>query len=95
MGVSAVLKFTTAPLSDMISWKSTYPPYSLGFMSSYCANVGISAFQYGGKVLHISMISSHSEEPVANFNIVNLNKMRKNFCQTKKLVLTSICKLLL
>ena len=72
MGFSAILKFATAPLSDMISWKRTYPPIhhiaglSLGFMSSYCANEGISAFQYDEKVGTISVISSHFEEPVAN-----------------------------
>ena len=48
-------------------------------MSSYCANEGISAFQYDEKVGTISMISSHSEEPVANFNIVNVNKSAEEF----------------
>ena len=30
------------------------------------------------------MISSHSEEPVANFNIVNLNKSAEEFLPDKK-----------
>jgi len=49
MGASAILKFATASLSDMISRKSTKINHiaglSLGFMSSYCA------FQYDGNVL--------------------------------------------
>jgi hypothetical protein len=49
----------------------------------------IFAFQYGGNVL------SHSEEPVANFNIENINKSAEEFCQTKKFVLTSMYKLLI
>ena len=32
----------------------------------------------------ISMISSHSEEPVANFNIANLNKSGEEFLPNKK-----------
>jgi len=86
MGVSAILKFATAPLSDMITRKSTYLPYCWSFswfMSSYCTNEGISAFQYGGKRT-ISVISSHSEEPVANFNIANLNKSADKFLPNKK-----------
>ena len=30
------------------------------------------------------MMSSHSEEPVANFNIANLNKSAENFLPDKK-----------
>ena len=32
----------------------------------------------------ISVISSHSEEPVANFNIANLNKSAEDFSPVKK-----------
>ena len=32
----------------------------------------------------ISVISSHSEEPVANFNIANLNKSAEEFLPDKK-----------
>ena len=42
------------------------------------------AFQYGGKIGTISVISSHSEEPVSNFNIVNLNKSAEEFLPDKK-----------
>ena len=35
MGVSAILKFATAPLSDMISRKITYPPYCRSFSWFY------------------------------------------------------------
>ena len=35
IGVSAILKFATAPLSDMISRKSTYPPYCRSFSWFY------------------------------------------------------------
>ena len=82
MGVTAILKFATASLSDMISQKSTVLIHhiaglSLGFMSSYCANEGIFACT-------ISMISSHSEEPVANFNIANLKKSAEEFLPNKK-----------
>ena len=34
----------------------------------------------------ISMISSHSEEPVANFNIANLNKSAEEFSPDKKAI---------
>jgi len=65
---------------------------SLGFISSYCANEGIFAFQYGGNVLfpwyHLTQRS------LLRISILGiLIKVRKNFCQTKKLVLASICKL--
>ena len=65
---------------------------SLGFMSSYCANEGIFAFQFGGNVLfpwyHLTQRS------LLQISILRiLIKVQKNFCQTKKLVLTSICKL--
>ena len=53
-------------------------------MSSYCAIEGIPAFQYGGKVGTIFVISSHSEEPVANFNIANLNKNAEEYLSIKK-----------
>ena len=53
-------------------------------MSSYCANEGIFAFQYDGNVGTVSVISSHSEEPVANFNIANLNKSAEEFLLDKK-----------
>ena len=53
-------------------------------MSSYCANEVIFAFEYGGNVGTISVISSHSEEPVANFNITNLNKSAEEFLPYKK-----------
>ena len=53
-------------------------------MSSYCPIEGISAFHYGGNVPMISVISSHSEEPVANFNIANLYKNADTFLPNKK-----------
>ena len=53
-------------------------------MSSYCANEGIFAFQYGGNVPTVSVISSHSEEPVAHFNIANLNQSAEEFLPDKK-----------
>jgi len=65
---------------------------SLGFMSSHCSNEGISAFQYGGKVLFPwYYLTQRSLLQISILQI--LIKVRKNFCQTKKLVLTSICKL--
>ena len=48
MSVSAILKFATASGKLLIH---QIAGLSLGFMSSYCANEGIFAFQYGGNVL--------------------------------------------
>jgi hypothetical protein len=35
---------------------------------------------------YFSVISSHSEEPVANFNIANLNKSAEEFLTDKKAI---------
>ena len=55
-----------------------------GFMSSYCANEGIFAFQYGGNVLfpwyHLTQRS------LLHISILQISiKMQKNICQSKKL----------
>ena len=75
MGVSAILKFAKASLSDMISRKSTYTPYCRSFSWFYefilrrWRHFCIPIWQKHT----VSVISSHSEEPVAKFNIANLN----------------------
>ena len=86
MGVSAILKFATAPLRDMISRKSKCPPYCRSFSWFYefilrkrrhfCIPIW--------RKRTISVISSYSEEPVANFNIANLNKSAEEFLPDKK-----------
>ena len=85
-GVSAIFKFATAPLSDMISRKSTYPPYCKSF--SWFYEFILSKWRHLlipiWRKRTISMISSHSEEPVANFNIANLNKSAEEFFLDKK-----------
>ena len=86
MGVSAILKFATASLSGMISRKSTYPPYCRSFSRFYefilrkWRHFRIPIW----RKRTISMISSHSEAPVANFNIVNLNKSVEEVLPDKK-----------
>ena len=52
-------------------------------MSSYCANEGIFRILIWRKHT-VSVISSHSEEPVANLNIANLNKSVEEFLPDKK-----------
>ena len=86
MGVSAILKFATAPLSDMISGKSTYPPYCrslfwfYGFILRKWRHSRNPIWRKGT----ISVISSHSEEPITNFNIANLNKNAEEYLPIKK-----------
>ena len=86
MGVSAILKFATASLSDMISWNSTYTPYCGSFSWFYeyilrkwrhfCIPIWWKRTVF--------VISSHSEEPVANFNIVNFNNNAEEYLPIKK-----------
>ena len=71
--------FTILPVFLLILWVHTY-----------CANEGIFAFQYGRNVLfpwyHVTQRS------LLQISILRiLIKVRKNFCQTKKLFLTWIC----
>jgi len=86
MGVSAILKFATAPLSDMISRKSTDPPYCWFFSWFYefilrkWRHFRIPVW----RKRTVSVISSHSEEPVAHFNITNLNKSAEDISPDKK-----------
>ena len=81
MGVSAILNFVTASLSDMISRKSTYPPYCRSFSWFYefiLRNEGISAVQYR-KVLfpwyHLTQLR------ISILRIII--KVQKNFFQKK------------
>ena len=73
-GVSAILKFATASLGDMISRKSTYTPYCRSF--SWFYEFTLRKWRHFcipiWRKHTVSVISSHSEEPVANFNIANL-----------------------
>jgi len=81
MGVSAILKFATASLSDMISRKSTYTPYCRSF--SWFYEFILRKWRHFRipiwRKRTVSVISSHSEEPVAHFNIANLNKRAEIF----------------
>ena len=52
-------------------------------MSSYGANEGLFGIPIWRKRT-VSVISSHSEEPVAHFNIANLNKSAEEFLPYKK-----------
>jgi len=86
MGVSAILKFATASLSDMISRKSTYTPYCRSF--SWFYEFILRKWRHFRIPIWrkriVSVISSHSEEPVVNFNIANLNKSAEEFLPDKK-----------
>ena len=86
MGVSAILKFATASLSDMISRKSTYTPYCRSF--SWFYEFILRKWRHFRSPIWrkrtVSVISSHSEEPVAHFNIANLNKSAEEFLPYKK-----------
>ena len=86
MGVSAILKFATASLSDMISRKSTNPPYCRFF--SWFYEFILRKWRHFRipiwRKRTVSVISSHSEEPVAHFNITNLNKSAEEFSPDKK-----------
>jgi len=86
MGVSAILKFATASLSDMISRKSTYTPYCRSF--SWFYEFILRKWRHFRipiwRKRTVSVISSHSEEPVAHFNIANLNKSAEEFLPYKK-----------
>jgi len=42
------------------------------------------AFSHSNMTETVSVISSHSEEPVAHFNIANLNKSAEEFLPYKK-----------
>ena len=85
-GVSAILKFATASLSDMISQKRTYTPYCRSF--SWFYEFILRKWRHFRIPIWpkrtVSVISSHSEEPVANFNIANLNKSAEEFLPEKK-----------
>jgi len=86
IGISAILKFATASLSDMISRKRTYPPYCQSF--SWFNEFILRKWRHFHipiwRKRTISVISSHSEEPVANFNIANLNKSAEEYLPDKK-----------
>ena len=91
-GFGAILKFTTARVSWYYGKVLIHhiAGLSLGFMSSYCAKEAIPAFQYSGKVLFLWY--HLTQRNLLQISILRiLIKVRKNFCQTKKLILTSIC----
>ena len=86
MGVSAILKFATASQSDMILRKSTYKTKrKTGNMVYEFILRKWRHFSIPIRRKHTGSVkSSHSEEPVANFNIVNLNKIaEESFARQK------------
>ena len=84
MGVSAILKFATAPLCvdplRYITEKYLSPILPVFLLVLLVHIAQMKAFPHS----NISVISSHSEEPVANFNIANLNKSEEELLPDKK-----------
>jgi len=81
----AILKCTTAPMSKLILRKSTCPPYCRSFSWFY-------EFIPIWRTSTISVIIL-LRGACCKFQYWFFVKMQKNFCRTKKLVLSSICKL--
>ena len=80
------IEMRNSPLNDMISRKSTFQPYCWSFSWFYEVILSIwRQFRISiWRISTISVISSHSEEPVANFNIANLYKNAEEFLLNKK-----------
>ena len=75
------------PLSDMISQKSTYLSTILPvFLLVLWVHIAqMKAFPHSNMAeRYYSLILTHSEEPVAKFNIANLNKSAEEYLPIKK-----------
>ena len=80
------IEIRNSPFWKLILWKSTYPPYSQSFSWTYeftlrkWRHFRIPIWREGT----VSVISSYSEELVANFNIANLNQNVEDYFPNKK-----------
>ena len=85
MWICAILKCATATLSKLILWKSTYPPncQTFSWFFEFILRTSRHFHIPIWRIRIISVTSSHSEEPGANFNIANLSKNAEECLPTK------------